>query len=330
MSIYRNNTVVNLGTMTDDYIQTPEIFTTAVSKETGEQETYAAERAVITDTVYYSGLQAGQVYTVKGALMDQDSGQPLESNGQVVTGEKTFRATGESGTVTMDFAFDGRELQGKSLVVFEALYQDGQEITSHRDMDDGEQTITFVKPEISTTATGENGEKELLISDEVKIKDTIAYKNLLPNKEYAIKGSLMDKESGEAIPGSALTASFTPEQKDGAVYVTFTVDARELAGREAVAFEKLFLGDVEIAKHEDLMDEGQTVRFANPPETPVPTPPATTPPTITPPVPTPPSTNPPQTGVDDFPWVCMAVIGAIALGLGIYLFVIMHEKPKKK
>ena len=155
-------------------------------------------------------------------------------------------------------------MSGRSLVVFEELYLNGEKVAAHTDLDDAEQTIAFVEPEISTTATGENGEKELLISDRVKIKDTIAYANLMPNREYTIHGDLVDRETGETLPDGRIVATFTPQEKDGAVYVTFEIDGRTLAGKEIVAFEKLYLDDVEIAAHEDVQDEGQTISFLKP------------------------------------------------------------------
>ncbi len=64
MSIYRHNTVVNLGTLTDDHIPVPEIYTTALDEETMLGSAYVSESTTIIDTVYYSGLKPGMLYTL--------------------------------------------------------------------------------------------------------------------------------------------------------------------------------------------------------------------------------------------------------------------------
>ena len=52
------------------------------------------------------------------------------------------------------FTFDATELEGTSVVVFETLFQGETEISSHEDMEDEGQTITFTEqPRIGTTAT---------------------------------------------------------------------------------------------------------------------------------------------------------------------------------
>ncbi len=66
----------------------PEIGTTATID--GEKTAQPAEQITITDTVDYSGLAAGQEYTLKGVLMDKATGEPLLVNDQQVTSEATF------------------------------------------------------------------------------------------------------------------------------------------------------------------------------------------------------------------------------------------------
>lgn len=60
------------------------------------------------------------------------------------------------------------------------------------------ETIYF--PEIKTTAKDANTDSNLsLAGKEVTLVDTVTYKNLLPEKEYVMTGTLMDKETGEAV-----------------------------------------------------------------------------------------------------------------------------------
>ena len=92
--------------------------------------------------------------------------------------------------------------------------------------------MTFVEPEIGTSAAGADGEKELGANTEVTLVDTVSYKNLVPGKTYTINGILMEKGTGEALQvGGAevtATATFTPEEPSGTVDVVFTFDATSL------------------------------------------------------------------------------------------------------
>lgn len=268
VSVYRHNTVIDLGTLTDDYIPVPEIFTTALEKESMGNTAYAAEKVTIVDTVYYSGLKAGTEYTLKGVLMDKATGEPLMVGENQVTAEKTFRATGESGSATMEFTFDASALKGKAVVVFENLYLEDKEVAAHADIEDVDQTIIFLNPEIGTTATGKNGEKTLDATAETVIVDTVAYTGLQPGQEYTLKGQLMDKATGEAVQvdGQPVTSetTFTPESSDGSVEVVFTLNAISLKGKSVVVFESLLHNGREIAIHADIEDEGQTVSFNEP------------------------------------------------------------------
>ena len=268
VSVYRHNTVIDLGTLTDDYIPVPEIFTTALEKESMGNTAYAAEKVTIVDTVYYSGLKAGTEYTLNGVLMNKATGEPLIVNENRVTAEKTFRATAESGSTTMEFTFDASALKGKAVVVFETLYLTDKEIAAHADIEDADQTITFLNPEIGTTATGKNGEKTLDATAETVIVDTVAYTGLQPGQEYTLKGQLMDKATGEAVQvdGQPVTSetTFTPESSDGSVEVVFTLNAISLKGKSVVVFESLLHNGREIAIHADIEDEGQTVSFTEP------------------------------------------------------------------
>ena len=101
----------------------------------------------------------------------------------------------------------------------------------------------------------------------------MSYQGLVPGTEYVVTGALMDRETGKPVADAAgkpvtSSATFTPESADGQITVTFEVDTSQLGGHDIVAFEVLTQGDVSVATHEDLKDEGQTVHVAEP-ETPV-------------------------------------------------------------
>ena len=128
-------------------------------------------------------------------------------------------------------------------------------------------------PELKTTATV-NGKKEVIAKGEITIKDTVEYKHLVPNTEYVIKGTLMDKSTGKPfmVKGKEVTSTvkFTPDKANGTVEVEFTFDASSIKkSTDLVVFESLYRDNVEIAVHADLKDKGQTVTIVPPaPKTP--------------------------------------------------------------
>ena len=267
--IKRDNVTVDLGTITDDLLPVVSIHTTASVKDTMGNDAYAVDNVTIADEVFYSNLTPGEEYTLKGMLMDKSTGKALLIEGKEITSEKTFTASKETGTISVEFTFDARGLEGKEIVVFEKLYWKEAEIAAHEDIEDEDQTILFHNPEIKTTAYDkETGDHYSYAVDQVTIIDKVSHQDLIPGKEYTVKGTLMDKETGETllIGGKPVTAekTFIAGKKDGSVELEFTFDTSGLKGKETVVFEKLFYEEKEIAVHEDLDDKNQTVKFQNP------------------------------------------------------------------
>lgn len=123
-------------------------------------------------------------------------------------------------------------------------------------------------PELKTTATV-NGKKETVAKGEIIIKDTVEYKHLVPNTEYVIKGTLMDKATGKPfkVKGKEITSTvkFVPDKADGKVEVTFTFDGSAIKkDTELVVFETLSRDGVELTAHADINDKGQTVTIKVP------------------------------------------------------------------
>lgn len=123
-------------------------------------------------------------------------------------------------------------------------------------------------PELKTTATV-NGKKEVIAKGEITIKDTVEYKYLVPNTEYVIKGTLMDKSTGKPfkVKGKEITSTvkFVPDKTDGKVEVTFTFDGSAIKkDTELVVFETLYHDGVELTAHADINDDGQTVTIKVP------------------------------------------------------------------
>ena len=235
----------------------PEIKTKAWDEATKDHTSSSAGETTIIDTVYYWNLTPGEEYTLKGTLMNPETKEPVTVDGKEVTAETTFIPETEDGQVDVKFTVDGSKLKDFTGVFFEELYLDGKLVDDHKDYDDDEQTIYF--PEIGTkashNATG-------------MITDIVEYHNLIPGKEYTIKGVLMDKETklpvlsdGKEITGSV---TFTPEKPDGQVEMKFCFNESDLYGKTTVAFEKLYYKGTLIADHEDINDGNQTVLIASP------------------------------------------------------------------
>ena len=247
-------------TVVNDLI--PEIGTTATIDD--EKEVCATEVFTLTDTVEYKHLVPGKEYTVKGILMDKATGEPFLQNGEQITSEVTFVPEAPSGSVEVLFIFDAKLIKtDTNIVVFESLYSDGKELTVHADIDDEDQTVTVIVPEIKTQASTD-GKKGTTIGGEITIEDTVSYHNLTPGKEYVVRGTLMNKTTGEPVMVNDETVTaetvFTPESRDGEVKVSFTFNSYVITETtDVVVFESLFREEVEIAVHADIEDEGQSV-----------------------------------------------------------------------
>lgn len=191
----------------------PEIHTTARDVYTEDEVGTVAEKAEVIDTVTYKNLVPGRTYTISGILMNQKTDEPyLDADGKEVRAERTFVA-GEkedgivaevdeeknsvSGTVELRFSFNGTNLEDITTVVFEDLYHNNVKVTTHSDIHDKAQTVHF--PKVRTSAIDVNTGDEVGVVGETKIRDTVNLWNLVPNKDYTIKGLIFDKTTGEFL-----------------------------------------------------------------------------------------------------------------------------------
>lgn len=242
----------------------PTIATNAVDKTTGTHMLSDADSVTIVDTVSYDNLQVGEEYTLTGTLMDKETGKAVEIEKDVpLTSSVVFTPEETSGTVNVEFTLANDEFAGKTFVVFESLSSGETVVAQHNDIDDESQTVHMMS--VSTLATGSDGRsKSIDISNKAVIIDTVTYENLVPNVEYTILGSVIDKETGNAAKtadgkDAVVTATFTPKESDGSVNVEFTVDTSEANGKTLVVYETIYDNDVQIGSHQDIDDEDQSV-----------------------------------------------------------------------
>ncbi|MCM1158343.1 MAG: SpaA isopeptide-forming pilin-related protein [Bacteroidales bacterium] len=241
--------------------------TVALAKDTGEHITMAGEHVEITDTVTYNGLPMGKLKFVT-SLKTKDAGGSVTGvtgkDGKPVMTENIVEITRKAGEITVDLpAFDARPYAGKTVTVYQDIYtMAGERIGGHTDIDSEEQSIHF--PRISTTAADKDGGKTVRAGGEVTLVDKIRYENLLPGRKYTVSGVVMDKTTGSPllVNGKKVTASaeFTPSKGDGETEASFTFSTKGLGNRELVVFETLKLYGAVVAVHQDMEDEGQTVK----------------------------------------------------------------------
>ena len=239
----------------------PSIGTT-LKDDKGAKEVEPKQVTLI-DTVKYTNLIVGKEYEVSGRLMDKETGKELEP---AVTATTKFTAKQSNGSIDIKFTLDASKLAGKRVVAFEKVSEGGKLVAAHEDINDEDQTVKVKSPNpsIGTTLTDDKGAKEVE-PVQVTLVDKVAYTNLTVGKEYTVTGRLMDKETGKELePAVTGSAKFTPTEPSGTVDVTFTLDASKLAGKKVVAFEKVSEGEKEVAVHEDINDEGQTIVVKTP------------------------------------------------------------------
>ena len=113
------------------------------------------------------------------------------------------------------------------------------------------------KPSIGTTATGPDGEKEIIAKEKTTVIDRVRYANLTPGLKYTIEGQLINKATGKVV--TTANKTFITEKESGVVKVTFTFNGKKYEDKDLVVFEYLYLDGELITSHADINDKGQTV-----------------------------------------------------------------------
>ena len=282
----------------------PEIGTTAVDGADGDKLVSTDDAATVVDTVHYKNLIPGRSYALVGALLvkkttedGEVTGEPLMVDGAPVVSYTTFTPETADGDADVTFTFDSLALKdGTQLVAAEVLFgiplepsdltepdadallelmENAEDVSTflakHFDIEDLGQTVTIKNPKIATTALdGIDNDKNVVTDNETVIVDTVEYHNLVPGKEYTLKGSMQVKGEKDGKPvamplevgGETVTAetTFTPEAAHGTVNVTFAFDSRDLEdGTQLVVFENLERNGNVLVTHEDIEDINQMV-----------------------------------------------------------------------
>ena len=274
--VSRDKTVIDLGTLTDEYEPEITIHTTAADKATGEKSIVAGKSVTIVDTVTLDGLKKGTKYQLKGWQMVKAENAQLLVDGKPVENDYTFTAKKSRMEIEMTFTFNASALGGSDLVTFEELYDlsnpdEPIKVAEHKDIEDDGQTVTITERVITvhTTATSKTtGEKMIVAGKEVTIVDTVTLDGLETGTEYQLKGWQMVKSENAQllVDGKPVEndLTFTATDSKMEIQIEFTFNASELAGKELVTFEELYDvtnpdEPIKVAEHKDINDKGQTV-----------------------------------------------------------------------
>lgn len=244
----------------------PSIHTNAINKETQGKKLQPTDGETITDTVTYKELIPGKEYTLKGIVMDKETGKAVMNNGQKVEFTKKFTATDANGRVDAEVTFDAHHYRNHRLVVFESLYYTDYLLTDHRDINDVDQSLDVTNPQLHTTLS-DNTQKLVSPKAENTVEDVIRYTDLIPGQTYSVRGKLMDQVTGSPVMKRGVpvmaTATFKPNMPNGTVTLTFVFDGTQYVGHHITAFESLYTNGRIVVEHADLNDASQTVSVDN-------------------------------------------------------------------
>lgn len=262
--------------------------TTAEDQADGDQVADNTKDVTIVDKVDYSGLNLDakyadgtpKAYLLSGQLMDKETKQPVPGLAPVerVIGpaNSVYRADGQAdrpvekvitsgtGSERLEFKVPAKLILGKPVVVFETVYQDGNEFLIHHDINDDDQTVWA--PKLKTEARAA-GERALVIADaESTVKDTVTFTGMKVGETYVVVGELWNKTQNKSTGIKVTSDSFKAKKATWTAndFMTFTVPANRVAENdELVVFETLYLGKVEEgpaeSTHQDPNDPAQTV-----------------------------------------------------------------------
>ncbi len=153
VTVTENEEIIEIKVVNDKIHETK---TTATVN--GKKEVTAEETVTIEDVVNFKHLVPGKEYTLKGILMNKNTGKPFLVDGEKITSEVTFTPETPDGEVTVTFTFEGSAItKDIDIVVFENLYCEGVEIAAHAKIEDKNQTVkVHPQPEPEKPQTGDN------------------------------------------------------------------------------------------------------------------------------------------------------------------------------
>ena len=153
--VYHGGSQVIVHENIDDEAQTvhfPHLSTTAVDEKDSDHQIDYKGTVSVVDEIQYENLLTGAKYRVTGVLMNKNTGKPAMAGAERITGEAVFTPEKPDGSVEVTFRFNSSQLRDGEYVAFETLYMidgengDENEVGSHKDLSDKEQTVKRQTP----------------------------------------------------------------------------------------------------------------------------------------------------------------------------------------
>lgn len=274
ITISQDNQVVDLGNW-DNNCAKLSMDTEAVDAEDDDKFIEIKEdtnSAQILDKIDFCVKPKFKV-TIKGVLMDKQTGEPLVINGQTVENsvDVMLEEGEECGSTVMAFDIpDISALGGHELVTFQTMWYRDDVVLRHEKIDDDSQTVEVVS--LTTYATNKDtNDKFLPYDQQTTVKDIVKY-CVKPGLEYTIKGIVMNKETESPLLINGETVeqevTFTPEKACGELEMFYDIDTTGLSGARLVIFESLYRDDELIIEHKNFNNPDESFEVEIPaPET---------------------------------------------------------------
>lgn len=211
------------------------------------------KEVVLQDIIDYKWLLVGEEYEIVTKAVDKQTGEVIAEE------TTTFIPETMCGEVTVTLTLNGSELAGRDIVFYEYFNRNGNEEGKHEDIEDEGQTVHINKPTLATKATFENEAKEITTDENVVVKDTIEFTDLVVGNTYDVLTKAVRKSDGTVIKEEV--SKYTATAVNGSFDVFMTLNGFDLQGEDIVFFEYVSIEKTEIVNHEDINDKGQTVRF---------------------------------------------------------------------
>lgn len=237
----------------------PAISTALKDSDTGLQITPQGESVTVTDYVTIINADPAANYTLKGVLMDMETGAAaLDADGNEIRAEVNF--SNASGTAEVPFTFNGNFEAGKVFVAYEELYLGDKLLARHNDLNDAAQSIGL--PKLHTkAAVADTGEQLAAAGQEITITDTLSVEAWKAGLSSPVYGRVVLKSD----PDTVLAEAEGELSAEGSGYTAceltmdFVVDTTGLEGETLVVQEYIKDGDYIYAAHDDINDAAQSI-----------------------------------------------------------------------
>ena len=233
----------------------------------------------LVDTVTYTNLKPGVLYTMTAVLKDKKTGETVidAETGEPVTNTVEYLAEDENGTVEVPLEFKRVVTDTKvwdedeGYVAFESTKpkDEPMDYAVHNDIHDERQTVDFPKYITHAANANDYDNKNILPLPDQTITDTITLKNFgLPanikdGDKFTLKIEAIDAETEKPIKdktGKPYTATKVMTYKEGMTEekIDITIDATGLEGKIIVFYETLYYGTEKLDKDHEVLREDES------------------------------------------------------------------------